>query len=328
MSEFKIPPISTLIGSNTKNYFKVIKSGGHIDKEFYLKYLLSTLGVCITSPFRVYEEMYFKNKIKNYKFKKETLFILGHWRSGTTFLHNLLCVDPDSGYLNTYHSVFPNNLASGFIFKNFMRYSMPTKRPTDNVKLGVDLPQEDEFAIGNINERSLYNFFYFPEHYQSYFKQSILDVNDNIDSEWDNQYKKLIIKALINTKGKRAIIKNPVNTARVKSILRIFPYAKFLFIYRNPITVFRSTQKFFYALYPTLWFHKVDNKFIDEMIYFNYKKLLDIYFEQKKLIPTENLLEIKFEEFEKNPLDHCNNIYTNLLNVDFDTVSGHFKNSP
>lgn len=326
MSDFRIPPISTLIGSGAGNFFKVIGAGGRIERAYYLKLLLTTLIVFITTPFRIYEKLVFKNRIRIFRFEKQPLFILGHWRSGTTFLHNLLCEDADAGYVTTYQSVFPNNLASGFIFKQFMKRNMPDKRPTDNVKLGIDLPQEDEFALGNMNFNSFYNFFYFPKAYQRFYNHSVKDVNKGDVPSWDEQYKALIIKALLNTGGKRAVIKNPVNSARVKSILRIFPDAKFVFIYRNPVTVFLSTRKFFYALFPSLWFHRVDHAFIDEMIFENFRNIMNAYYDQKTLIPEANIMEIRFEDFEKDPLGHCQRIYSDLLEADFESAHTPFEN--
>jgi hypothetical protein len=105
--------------------------------------------------------------------EKDPVFILGHWRSGTTFLHNMLCSDPQSAYVSTYQSVFPDNLASQAIFKTFMKMNLPEKRPSDNVKLGIDLPQEDEFALSNMIADSFYHFFYFPEKYRDYYTRSV-----------------------------------------------------------------------------------------------------------------------------------------------------------
>ena len=325
MSEFKIPPISTLIGSDIFNFSKVIRNGSKVNSRYYFKLVLSTIVVLVSAPFHFWEYIFFKSKIKKFKFEKEPLFILGHWRSGTTFLHNMLCSVPDAGYLTTYHSVFPNNLGSKFIFKNFMKMNMPENRPSDNVKLGIDLPQEDEFALSNLTDKSFYHFFYFPKLFRKYYDDAIENVNKGKYLSWDRTYLQLVIKALINTKGKRAVIKNPVNTARIESLLRIFPNAKFIFIYRNPVTVFLSTRKFFYELFPTLWFNEVSKEFIDEMIYENFKRMMQDYDLQKCLIPKGNLMELKFEDFEKNPVEQCRNIYTELLNEDFLVTKEYFE---
>jgi hypothetical protein len=325
VEEFKIPPISTLVGSTFSNYFKILNKG-KIDPEYYFKIFLTTLIVLIATPFHLWEEIYFRKKLRKFKFSKPPLFILGHWRSGTTLLHNSLSKDPSAGYVSTYQSLFPNNLASKWLFRTFMKLNMPHKRPADGVELNISFPQEDEFAFCNCQPNTYYNFFYFPKLYKTFFGQAVEHKNlkEKEINVWFKTYDKLLKKALIDSKGERLIVKNPVNTGRIDKILQLYPDAKFLFIYRNPVTVFFSTQLFFRKLNPTLWFHKVDNGFIDEMIFDVYKRLIDNYLNQKSLIPTGNLLELRFENFEENPLKEMENIYTNLLKEDFSKVKNHF----
>src|SRR5678816_885369 len=40
------------------------------------------------------------------------LFVLGHWRSGTTHLHNLLAVDDRFAFPNNYQALFPHAFLS------------------------------------------------------------------------------------------------------------------------------------------------------------------------------------------------------------------------
>ena len=326
MDEFKIPPVSTLIGSTFKNYLKILKQG-HIAPKYYFKIFLTTLVVLIATPFHIWENIVFNKKLRNFKFKKPPLFILGHWRSGTTLLHNMLTKDPSAGYMTTYQALFPNNLTSKWLFRTFMKINMPDKRPSDGVALNINFPQEDEFAFSNSQWNAYYNFFYFPKQFKEFYEKSVHHKNltkKEIEL-WYKNYDKLIKKALIDTNGVRVIFKNPVNTARIDKLLKLYPDAKFLYIYRNPYTVFYSTQRFFHQLNPTLWLHKVDKKFIDNMIFDVYEWLQDDYLKYKSLIPKENLIELRFEEFEKNPVKEMENIYTNLLNEDFAKVQPYFS---
>jgi len=326
MSQFKLPPVSTLMGSNIKNYFKILKQGS-IDSKYYFKVSLTTLIVIVSSPFHLWEKLVFAKKLSKYKLEKPPLFIIGHWRSGTTLLHNMLCSDPNTGYLTTYQSVFPNNLASKAIFKTFMKIFIPEKRPSDNVKLNVDFPQEDEFAFSNSNHNSYYNFFYFPNNYKSFYEKAIhhTGLTEREKARWFKSYDNLLKKASINTKGNRLVVKNPVNTARIKQLLKLYPDAKFLYIYRNPITVFISTRHFFKKLFPTLILHEIDDETIETMIFDVYKWLMDDYLTQKNMIPKKNLIELRYEDFEKDPVEESKNIYNNLLNEDFDSVKSHFS---
>lgn len=311
MADFKLPPISTLAGTSFRNYLKVI-SGNKILPKHYVKVVLTLIIILIGTPFRWIEKIKFSRKIKRYKFKEPPIFILGHWRSGTTFLHNVMCQDPKAGYLTTFNASFPHYLGSKWLFESFMKLVMPDKRPADNVKLDTKYPQEEEFSIGNVHPYSYYNFWYFPKRYEEYYEKYVRLNDPSIRNYWKKKYKNHIIKSLIDTNGERAIFKNPVLTGRADTLVELFPEGKFINIYRNPVIVFLSTRKFFRELFPTLWFHEINHDEIDEMIITTFIKIVNDFEEKKKLIPNENLVEIKFEEFEKRPLEGLEEIYSKL----------------
>ncbi len=325
MGEFKLIPISTLAGSTFANYFKVLQQG-RVEPKYYLKIFLTLLVIIISTPFQWWEKLVFSRKVARFTFEKPPLFILGHWRSGTTMLHNMLCSDPEAGYVTTYNSLFPNNLGSKLIFKTFMKINTPEKRPSDNVKLDVDFPQEDEFAFSNMQHNAYYNFFYFPSGYQSFYDRAIhhKGLTEKEKKLWFNQYDKLLKKALINSKGKRLIVKNPVNTARIKHILKLYPDAKFLYIYRNPVTLFLSTRKFLKELLPSVQLQQTSEEFIEKTIFDVYRKLMNDYHEQRELISKENLYELRYESFEKHPDAEIRKIYTNLLKEDYNNAKEYF----
>src|SRR5438132_3087767 len=76
------------------------------------------------------------------------LFILGHWRTGTTHLHNLLAGDVEQfSYANTYQVVNPFTfLSTEEVNARRFAFLVPKRRPMDNVALSFEVPQEDEFA--------------------------------------------------------------------------------------------------------------------------------------------------------------------------------------
>jgi hypothetical protein len=321
MNDFKIPPISTLVGSTFRNFLRVL-SGNSISPRYYHKILLTALIILIITPLHWWETIVFKKKLRRFKIEKAPLFIIGHWRSGTTLLHNVLCTDPDAGFMTTYFSLFPNNLASKWFFRMFIKLNMPGRRPSDNMELSINFPQEDEFAFSNCQPNAYYNFFYFPQKYQEIYEHAIQHKNltaKRIDL-WYNSYDKLLKKALLDTKGSRLIIKNPVNTARIDKILKLYPDARFLYIYRNPVTVFYSTRHFFQKLFPKICLTYVDNELIDKLIVDQYLRLLGDYESQKSLIPPGNLMELRFEQFESNPVAELKRIYSDLLREDFDAA--------
>ena len=223
----------------------------------------------------------------------EPVFILGHWRSGTTFVHNVLAHDKHFGYTTTYQTVFPHMMMWGQpMFKKTMAWLMPDKRPTDNMELNVDLPQEEEFALSNMMPCSYYDFWFLPQNMLEYCDRFLTMKTATPEEHrmFRETFLKLIKISLWNTQGSQFLSKNPPHTGKVKEILEMFPNAKFIYLMRNPYTVFEYTRL--------------------------YRK----YEEDKKLIPAGNLIEIKFEDFEADALAMTEKIYRTLAIPGFEAA--------
>lgn len=203
---------------------------------------------------------------------------------------------------------------SKWIFKTFMSWKIPETRPADNVKLSPDFPQEEEFALANMTDASFYHFFYFPSKndllYEKYVRFNNMD--KSAINSFQYKYKELLCKASINSGKERVIIKNPVNTGKIKMLLEMYPDAKFIHIYRNPVITYLSTLKFFSALLPTTALEKYTDKLIKEKIVTNYINFMKDFLESRQLIPEKNLYEIQFEEFDQDNHGHMKEIYDQM----------------
>lgn len=326
MSEFKLPFITPLVGSTWPTYIRVLK-GNRVLPKYYIKVGFSGLLLSICSAFHWIDRLTFRKKLKKFVFKEPPLFIIGHWRSGTTYLHNILSKDPSAGYLTTYHSVFPNNLKSKWLFKTFMRIFMPKKRPGDSVEMSVNLPQEDEYGLSNLSHQSYYHFFYFPSSFRSLYSDYVrfesLSVDEIVD--WKLKYKHLVIKALINSNGSRAIIKNPVNTGRMLKLLELFPEANFVYIVRNPVIVYLSTKKFFEQWFPLLNLEHFPLEDISDMVLEVYVKLIKDYLSDKESVDSNRITEVRFEVLLENPVQEIKRIYDNYNFKDFQALKPVFQ---
>jgi hypothetical protein len=195
------------------------------------------------------------------------------------------------------------------------------------MKLDFQYPQEEEIAMGNLQSLSFYNFFYFPNEIESYAKHDLLlqDVSPEKLQIWKDSYVKLMKTALINTNGKRFVSKNPPNTARVKLLLEMFPEAKFVYMHRNSYESIYSFQRFMHAVHDGVTLQNYDNEQHTHNMIKVYKTVLDTYNEQKKLIPPGQLIEVKFEEFEKDMLGQTKRVYDTLNLPDFEKALPFIK---
>jgi len=300
-----------------------------VSMRYYPRLFITSLINIINKPFRYYERRFINPKIKEQDIKNDPIFILGHWRSGTTLLHNLLCEDKQMAFTTTFQGVFPDTLfnkAGRFLFETFTKILIPGTRKGDNVKLRTNYPQEEEFALGSHTCFSYYYFWMFPKNIQKYYDKYINfnDVSSEDIDSWKEDYLLLIKKAVRNTAGNIFISKNPPNTGRIKVLLEMFPNAKFIHIYRNPIEVFLSTKHFYKTMMPYLQLNTITEEELVNHILKVYKEMMKKYFAQKTLIPQQNLIEVAFEDIESRPGEILENIYKQLQIPEFETARIRF----
>lgn len=312
--EFNKLPINTLVGADW-NTFKEITKGRAVDAGYKGKYRL-TKGVCrLLSTLVPLQDNRYKKLLADKPLEHDPVFILGHWRSGTTFVHNVLSCDKHFGYNTTYQTVFPHLMMWGQpFFKKNMSWLMPDKRPTDNMELAVDLPQEEEFALGNMMPYTYYNFWFFPQYQQEYADKYLLfkDITPEELKVFEEVFVKLIKISLWNTGGTQFLSKNPPHTGRVKELVKMFPNAKFIYLMRNPYTVFESTRSFFTNTIQPLKLQDISNEELEKNILSIYAKLYHKYEEDKACIPAGNLIEVKFEDFEADAMGLTELVYNKL----------------
>jgi omega-hydroxy-beta-dihydromenaquinone-9 sulfotransferase len=299
-----------------QNRFKVSPLG--LPRAIYA----TTLSLAL-SPFNTIERLRFDRHIHRTEIKKPPIFILGHWRSGTTYLHNLFSQDPQFGFPTTIQITVPS-LFLGFerLIRPLVESSLPEKRPQDDVDLAADFPQEEEYALGNISPYSFYNGWLFPTNMKRY--NNYVDFRHVSEKEVED-FKKIFMyfikKLTLYYKGKQLVLKNPSNTARVKLLLELFPDAKFIHIYRNPYHVYLSMKRNIEKEMtlqclqkPPSW-DVFENAMVDMYI-----RMHDKYFKEKDLIPSENLIEIRYEDFLKTPLSYMEQFYSMFHIKDFETM--------
>ncbi|TAJ09428.1 sulfotransferase [Marinilabiliaceae bacterium JC017] len=325
--DFNSLPVNTLFGSRWSN-FKQIAKGREIDANYKNKYRLTKSLCGLLSMTHPIEDLKYFKRVDALPIEEDPVFILGHWRSGTTFVHNIFAQDQHFGYNTTYQTVFSNAMVWGQpFFKSVMNKIMPDKRPTDNMELMVDQPQEEEFALCNIMPYSFYNFWFFPKDTLEYCEKYLLfnDISKEELAVFKREFTRLIKTALYNTGGKQFLSKNPPHTGRVKELVKMFPNAKFIYLMRNPYTVFESTRSFFTKTIQPLKFQDFSNEEIEANILEVYRRLYHKYEQDKVFIPSDNLFEVRFEDYEADAFGKTREIYEKLSLSDFTKASEKIK---
>lgn len=303
-----------------------------------LAYLLG-LGV-FNSLFGAWESLFSARDIERAVIGQPPLFILGHWRSGTTHLHNLLCQDTLLASPRAFQAEFPHHFifsfsqAGGFVF-NFLA---PPKRPMDNVPFAAGVPHEDEFALAAASAVSPYMRVWFPVTGDSEY--SCLDPQ-KLSPEALEKWKQaliLFLKKLTVFQPGRIILKSPPHLGRVATLLEMFPGAQFVHIVRNPYDVYLSSWKLWKESLTHASLQVADAELVDELILSWYVELFALFERDRRLIPAGDLYEMKFEDLEARPLETLHAMYKALGLPGFDrfakrvsayleSISGYQKNA-
>ena len=261
-----------------------------------------------------------KNELKDFVMDEDPVFILGHWRSGTTFLHNLISLDKSFAFPRIYQVIHPNTfLYLDKKFRNFIETRNTKKRNMDNVKHHPMLPGEEEFGIAAITLKSPIVGWVFPSRYDYYEKFLCLnEINEADYNEWSREYS-AYLKKIYYLEKKQLVLKSPTNTARIKFLLELFPNAKFIHIHRNPFNVFLSTRKLHQTAIKKTQLQMVDYD-VEERILNTYDKLYNCFFNDKDLLNDNNFVDVSFEELERDTIGTIKKIYESVNIGDFDNI--------
>lgn len=284
-------------------------------------YVLKLIAVM---PVAFLQTLIFRRRINRTIISEKPIFILGHYRSGTTFLHKVLASDARFGFISNYDIVCPN---SSLLFGKWLQavlqfmiriFKIKTSFFNDTI-LDLNAPAEEErFLINKGSSFTDYWRFVFPRCWKEWEPRKKFS-NDDYRQRWKKEYQHLLKLITFKSKGKPLVLKSPPNTARIPILLEMFPNAKFIYVSRNPYHIFYSMRNLWNKAIQRFWLQKINDAQIEEIIFDEYESLLSQYQKNKVLIPERNLIEISYEELEAKPILMLKKIYEGLDLPDFES---------
>jgi hypothetical protein len=249
------------------------------------------------------------------------IFVMGHWRTGTTLMHDLFSVDRNLAYPTTFECFFPHHflLTEGTLPK-VMKVLLPKKRPQDDVPVGFDRPQEEEFAMMMLGQGTPYITHAWPRFGPADSDYLDFKVVSEADKKtWADAFLWFYRRLLLKHGGKPLVMKSPANAARLKLLIKLFPDARFIYLARNPLDVFPSTVKLWRALYSTQGLHNPPylDGWLDDYVLDMFVRLTEAYERDRHLIPKDRLVELRYEDMVKDPIAAMADLYHRLDIGDF-----------
>jgi hypothetical protein len=225
----------------------------------------------------------------------------------------LMAHDKSKGYVSNIEAYTPLFYLA---FPKFTRWliesSLPDVRPMDNVVMGADEPTEDEYTIGTYTPYGYYTGFIFPRNFDLYSKYLTFEGMPKHRKKWKKAFKYMVKMLTFGHKGKQLFLKNPSLSYRIPDILEMYPNAKFIHTYRNPYKVYSSSVKFFDEVFAIYTLQTWDDDKMKQDILDNYKLLYEKFDEDLALIPKENIVHSKYEDFISDPVNSLKDVYDKL----------------
>jgi len=304
-----------LLGCTGLNWMRLaLRYGRSVDRSHLDRVRRITLATAAGTPIRLAEALRYRRQITRQALRPP-VFILGHWRSGTTNMHNLLLQDPQYGYVSLLHAVAQAYfLTAGDRFRKLLAHRLPATRPMDAVPVGLDEPMSEDFAMAPISDLTHYHGYFFPREADATFRRTVLfeNVPPGVVERWGRTYVRMLKKVTLAHDGRRLVLKNPPNTGRIRQLVKLFPGAKFIHVARNPFVVYESTLKLMDRFHTTYALQDYDRQTVEEQILQRYRMLMERYFADRDLIPPGNLVEVRHEDVERDAVGVLEGIYRDL----------------
>lgn len=266
-------------------------------------------------PISTLERIAINGKLPSVEEMAPPVFILGHWRSGTTHLYNIMVKGGQWGFVPPVATGLPWDLFGiAKIFNPLLERALPKHRYIDKIPVNPDSPQEDEIAIANMSPLSFYHAIYFPSDFRDHLMRGLFfeGCSAREIGAWEERFVYLMRKLYLHQGRKPLLIKNPVYTGRLDTLRRLFPSAKFIHIHRNPYDVFRSMQNFYAKLLNQFALQPYDHVDIDSAILSVYPRMMEKLERDKQGLRADQFVEIGYDALDADPLGTIEHLYGQL----------------
>lgn len=314
----RAPGLHPFAGARLRVFLRHALLTPGLDPRTRYQRFIAAVAQTVRFPFATLEGLRHNAAIRLHRMSEPPIFLIGHWRSGTTHLHNLMSRDPQFGYLKFSETAMPLDMLGPLLpfARRRIERALPETRGFDKVKLALDEPQEEEMALGNLQAHGYYGVYHFPRDMEAQRDRAMFfeGLSRAEIRRFRREYEFLVRKVAYVKTGQRTLFKNPPSTTRMGLLLELFPDARFIHIVRNPWPVFSSTCGKFPRVFSAFAWQEFQNVDIPGFVLGTYEKVMRRFLEDREALalPPHQLAETSYERIIADPVGEVGRLYEQL----------------
>lgn len=323
----KVPWISPRIwhGMSIRTWGKLMAQNRYRIDRWPMAVLICVASGYATVANRV-QHFFFAKRAADTPLVRAPVFVIGHWRSGTTFLHELFTLDTSLASPSTFQCFVPDSfLVSEPWLRPLTTWMLPKRRPMDNMLMSWNVPQEDEFALLTMGVPTTYRRIAFPNN--PALHTDYLNMKGVPQSEIEFWKRSLdrFINYLNYYYAKPLVLKSPPHTGRIRTLLELYPQAKFVHITRHPYKFIPSTIHMWAALDATNALQYPRHEYLRDYVFKCFDRLYEGFDRDRPLLGPHNFINLRFEELVNDPSAMLRRIYNQFDLGDYTKVASQVR---
>lgn len=324
-------------GMRVRDWFSLLyESRGKISPCYWPRVVFLSFQSSLNELLYLEEERQLSTRIEEQE-PPAPIFVLGFWRSGTSFLHQLLCLDsrwsfPTMVQVQNPHTFFfiegcLQGLRAQLGRRLYLKWakliwgevSGSHTRLQDEVRAGAALPEEDEYAMVMMKQSWDLDPMLLEILPRYYGYLSLRSLDPERIQDWQRSWLRFVKKlTLRNMEGSPLVLKSGAHTAKVRYLLELFPRARFVHIHRHPFELFQSFRRHSGIIaarppdfVPTGGFDEGEFVRLYETVY-------SAFLKDRELIPKGQLHEVRYADLCVEPVSEIEKVYQALGLPDFE----------
>ncbi|MBY5972871.1 sulfotransferase [Ferrimonas balearica] len=244
--------------------------------------------------------------------RPDPVFVLGYWRSGTTWLHQLLSCDPRFCSPTSLQVFMPKSfLMLRHVMRPLAPLWLPGRRPMDSVALEADSSEEDEVALLVAGAPSVMRGMAFDDPEAPAMTDDIADLPEALRADWHRRWRAFLTAVQYLAPDRQLLLKSPGHTMRLAEVLRAFPQARFIHILRDPYEIAQSNILTAEGMTATQTLRRTmpARADLEDGVFRAFRAFHEAFERDRALIPEGHYTCIRYEDLRRDPKAVIQGVY-------------------